>query len=171
MDGFSRLDAPLSSGEFFVSAGTAPDFAFRTFWTLPASLRAGGQVNYFVGVRHRTSARRFQSREGSNRRNDGRRKTTGVCAIRSGRLAFLRRIRPPSGSSARVFKPRRNVALSLSASSFNPQSHGAPSLARRRARNPSGRPDFRPGPRRRKRKGDPGQRPRHACKSPSWPTK
>jgi hypothetical protein len=52
MDGFSRLDAPLSSGEFLVSAGTAPDFAFRTFWTLPASLRAGGQVNYFVGVRH-----------------------------------------------------------------------------------------------------------------------
>jgi len=44
MDGFSRLDAPLSSGEFLVSAGTAPDFACRTFWTSPASLRAGGQV-------------------------------------------------------------------------------------------------------------------------------
>jgi hypothetical protein len=121
MDGLSSLDAPLSSGMFFVSAGTAPDFAFRTFWTLPASLRAGGQVNYFVGVRHKTSARRFQSREGSNRGNYGRRETTGICAIRSGpHFAFLRRIRPPSGSSARVFKPRRNAALSLSASSFNP---------------------------------------------------
>jgi len=119
MDGFSRLDAPLFSGEFFVSAGTAPDFAFRTFWTLPASLRAGGQVIYFVGV-YKTSVRR-SPREGGNRENYGRRKTTGICAIRSGRhFAFLRRIRPPSGSSARVFKPRRNAAVSLSASSFNP---------------------------------------------------
>jgi hypothetical protein len=44
MDGLSRRDAPLPSGEFFVSAGFASDFACRTFWTLPASLRAGGQV-------------------------------------------------------------------------------------------------------------------------------
>jgi hypothetical protein len=120
MDGLSSLDAPLSSGEYFVSAGTEPDFVFRTFWTLPASLRAGGQVNYFVGVRYKTSVRR-SPREGGNRGNYGRRKTTGICAIRSGRhFAFLRRIRPPSGSSARVFKPRRNAAVSLSASSFNP---------------------------------------------------
>lgn len=44
MDGLSSLDAPLPSGEFFASAGFAPIFACRTFWTLPASLHAGGQV-------------------------------------------------------------------------------------------------------------------------------
>ena len=125
----------------------------------------------FVGARFKTSARRLP-REGGSRRKYGRRKTTGFCAICSGRhFAFLRHIRPPSESSARVFEPRRNAALSLSTFSFNPLSYGAPSLARRRARNPSGRPENRPGPRRGKRKGDPGQRPRHACKSPSWPTK
>src|SRR5271157_156466 len=44
MDGLFSLDAPLLSGKFFASAGLSPIFACRTFWTLPASLRAGGQV-------------------------------------------------------------------------------------------------------------------------------
>jgi hypothetical protein len=44
MDGLSSLDAPLLSGEFFAPAGFAPIFVCRTFWTLPASLRVGGQV-------------------------------------------------------------------------------------------------------------------------------
>ena len=170
-DGLSSLDAPLPSGKFFASAGFTPVFACRTFWTIAGVIARRRTGDNFVGVRYKTSARR-SPREGGSRKKYGRRKTTGFCAIRSGRhFAFLRRIRPPSGSSARVFKPRRNAALSLSTFSFNPLSHGAPSLARRRARNPSGRPENRPGPRRRKRKGDPGQRPRHACKSPSWPTK
>jgi hypothetical protein len=126
----------------------------------------------FVGVRHKTSARRSQSREGSTRWKSGRRKTVRFCANCGGlHFAFLRLIRSPSGSPARIFRPRRNAALRLSTFSFNPLSHGAPSLARRLARNPSGRPEPRPGPRRGKRKGDPGQRPRHACKSPPWPTK
>src|SRR5271157_156468 len=98
----------------------------------------------FVGVRYKTSARPCP-REGGSRKKYGRCKTIGIFTIRSGRhFAFLRRIRPPSGFSARVFKPRRSVAICLSTSSFNPLSHGAPSLARRRARNPSGRPENRP---------------------------
>ena len=37
-----------SQRRFFTSAGFEPIFACRTFWTLPASLRAGGQVRILL---------------------------------------------------------------------------------------------------------------------------
>ncbi len=152
--------------EFFASAGFAPIFACRTFWTVPASSARRRTGDNFVGVRHKTSARRSESREGSSRRKYGRRETAGICAIRSERpFACLRRIRPPSGSSRPSFQAASQRGPQLIHLFLQPiiAWRAISGAAPRAQSGPAARiPTWPP---RRKRKGDPGQRPRHACKS------
>ncbi len=183
MNGLSSLDAPPSKREFFAPPGIAPFLACRTFWTLSGGLAPRRIGEKFARARTNPSSRRLMPRRGRNRKRIRRRKAERLCTICSGRaFAFLRRADPPTGPFARLFKPRPGAgpALSrrldpnplgaaglLSAKSLNPLSHGAPRKARRRVRNPVGRPCLR----RRKRKGDPGLWPRHARKSSQWPTR
>ncbi len=158
----------LQGGSFSRRPGLSRTSLASRFGHCPASSARWRTGENFVGVRHKTSPRRSFPREVCNRETFRRRKACGFRAIRGGRpLAGLRRAAPPSGLCARPFKPRRSAAHIASTLSFNPISHGAPALARSRARGTVGRPS----PRRRSRSRGQGQRPRHACKSSQWPTK
>ena len=89
-----------SQRKFFASAGFEPIFARRTFWTLPASLRAGGQVIILL-----VFATKLQ-RGGLNRAKAAVEGNTGVAR----RPAFARfaasAILPASAVSDRQAGPR-----------------------------------------------------------------
>jgi hypothetical protein len=99
----------------------------------------------FARARNHTLPRHWP-RGDRNRRRIRRRKAKRPHAIRSERaFAGLLGADPPTGPYARPFLQRSGrwpsgAACRPSQKSLNPLSHGAPPRARRRSRNPVGRP-------------------------------